>query len=228
MKLFRFIACLAFALPALSGGAAKAQSTDPAAPTPVTSGVISGKGNGGVVSYYYQAAAGPGELSVGFRARTTAYAETVLAEVLDGDKKLLRLDLSADSDGPQSSGKISLSSRRTLLIHVLSKPRIATFQVTLSGPLHLPATQAEPVTDSTQGAKRSSSGDTHARATNSRAADAAKWLPCIGTDAGLPVQIGADGRLLGLENCGYVRLEMQDGSSQEIPVGKIKRIIVHR
>src|ERR1700682_2550594 len=117
--------------------AAGAQSTDSAHPSPVTSSVIHGNGNGATVDYYYQVTAGPGELGVAFQARTVAYAETVVAEIFDGQNKLLRLDLSADSDGPQNGGKVQLSSQKVLLVHVGLKPRISTFQITFTGPIQL-------------------------------------------------------------------------------------------
>jgi hypothetical protein len=217
-----------FALFCITGGAG-AQSTDPATPSPVTSNVINGKGNGATVDYYYQVTAGPGELDVAFKARTVAYAETVVAEVFDGQNKLLRLDLSADSDGPQNAGKVQLSSQRVLLIHVSLKPRISTFQVKVTGPIQLAsAAQADPgplppqmktQTESSAPSVTSKSGQGSKKLVSSLC-DVANALPSL--------QFGANGQLLGLTKCGYLHLEMLDGSIQEVQLTKVKKLVIKR
>ncbi len=199
--------------------AAGAQSTDSAAPSPVTSNVINGKGNGATVDYYYQVTAGPGELGVAFKARTVAYAETVVAEVLDGQNKLLRLDLSADSDGPQNAGIVQLSSQRALVIHVSLKPRISTFQVKLTGPIQLgPAAPLSP--DAAPAQMNTPKSGQGSKNRSLSLCDVANALPSL--------QFGANGQLLGLTKCGYLHLEMLDGSIQEVPLTRIKKLVIKR
>jgi hypothetical protein len=208
--------------------AAGAQSTDSAHPSPVTSSVIHGKGNGATVDYYYQVTAGPGELGVAFQATTVAYAETVVAEIFDGQNKLLRLDLSADSDGPQNAGKVQLSSPRVLLVHVGLKPRISTFQVKLTGPVQLasPAPEnpdAPPQMKGQTGPSAPSANPKYGQNSKKLAlslCDVANVLPSL--------QFSANGQLLGLTKCGYVHIEMFDGSIQEIPLTKIKKLVIKR
>ncbi len=208
---------------------AGAQSTDSANPSPVTSSVINGKGNGATVDYYYQVTAGPGELGVAFQAKTVAYAETVVAEVFDGQTKLLRLDLSADSDGPLNSGKAQLSSPRVLLVHVGLKPRISTFQVKLTGPIQLaslaPANPdlAPPPMKAQPGSSGSSATPKYGQNSKKLAlslCDVANVMPSL--------QFGANGQLLGLTKCGYLHIEMLDGSIQDVPLTKIKKLVIKR
>src|SRR5688500_14516300 len=82
-------AFLALLLLAASVVPSAAQSSDPDSPTPLTSNVIEGEGDGEAAVYYYRFAAGPGEVKVTVDAKTDYYSTPLEIQLSDRDGKEL-------------------------------------------------------------------------------------------------------------------------------------------
>src|SRR6187455_699581 len=73
----------------LAHGVAIGQSEDRDSPTPVSSNVIEGEGDGKATTYYYSFSAGPGDLKVTVDGKTDNYSSPLRVKLSDEDGKEL-------------------------------------------------------------------------------------------------------------------------------------------
>jgi len=93
----RFAGVLLLAM--LAAGVVNAQSEDQDNPTPLTSNVITGEGDGKATTYYYSFTAGPGDVKVTVDGKTDNYSSPLRVKLMDENGKDL-LDVYVVANNP--------------------------------------------------------------------------------------------------------------------------------
>src|SRR5436305_10165966 len=119
-------------------GQTRAQSTDPAHPTPITSSTVSGQAKSGGATYYYRFNALQGGVKVTLTGQTNNYASQFEADVVNmAGTDLGDIYVSAGDTAQSSSQNFSFDSAQPVNIVVkLSKDNSLVWQkyiITLSG-----------------------------------------------------------------------------------------------
>ena len=130
--------CLLLCLFMTLCGQTRAQSTDPANPTPITSSTVSGQAKSGGATYYYRFNALQGSVKITLTGQTDNYSTQFEADVVNmAGTDLGDIYVSASDTAQSSSQKFSFDSAQPVNIIVkLSKDNSLVWQkyiITLSG-----------------------------------------------------------------------------------------------
>jgi hypothetical protein len=130
-------------------GLAKAQSQDPANPTPITTKKVEGKASGAGATYYYRFQAKTGSVKVTLAGQTNNYSTQFEADLLNSAGKDLGDIYVSASDQPNHTLKVfSFDSDQSVDIVVkLTKDDTLKWQyysITLSGAVELAANDGQP------------------------------------------------------------------------------------
>lgn len=122
--------------------AASAQSTDIDNPTPVTSNVIEGEGDGKAETFYYSFTATKGDLKVTLDAKTDYYSVTMDAALTDEDgKELLKIsDVATDTGQREVMTKHFVRETKVILRIRLPKDdhlKLLTYKIKLDGAIKI-------------------------------------------------------------------------------------------
>ena len=218
----KFILIIALIL--VGGVAASAQSTDQSNPTPITSNELTIAGpKKNNQQFYYSFTAGPGEVSLQFSVKAKTYSTFVGVKIFDAELNTLTYhNMSADSSQSMALKKFDVGAKQTLVMSFTSDSNLGECKIKLGGAVEL------------GGAESSSSSASDSTATNSTP----EVQPVDqGSGAGASTSSGknkdlvfsildAAGQRFNIPANGKLRLEMKDGSVQEIDLIQIKKILV--
>ena len=218
----KFILIIALIL--VGGLAASAQSTDQSNPTPITSNELTIAGpKKSNQQFYYSFTAGPGEVSLQFSVKAKTYSTFVGVKIFDAELNTLTYhNMSADSSQSMVLKKFDVGAKQTLVMSFTSDSNLGECKIKLGGAVEL------------GGAESSSSSTSDSTATNSTP----EVQPVEqGSGAGASTSSGknkdlvfsvldAVGQRFNIPANGKLRLEMKDGSVQEIDLTQVKKILV--
>jgi len=218
----KFILIIALIL--VGGVAASAQSTDQSNPTPITSNELTIAGpKKNNQQFYYSFTAGPGEVSLQFSVKAKTYSTFVGVKIFDAELNTLTYhNMSADSSQSMALKKFDVGAKQTLVMSFTSDSNLGECKIKLGGAVEL------------GGAESSSSSASDSTATNSTP----EAQPVDqGSGAGASTSSGknkdlvfsildAAGQRFNIPANGKLRLEMKDGSVQEIDLTQVKKILV--
>ena len=218
----KFILIIALIL--VGGVAASAQSTDQSNPTPITSNELTIAGpKKSNQQFYYSFTAGPGEVSLQFSVKAKTYSTFVGVKIFDAELNTLTYhNMSADSSQSMALKKFDVGAKQTLMMSFTSDSNLGECKIKLGGAVEL------------GGAESSSSSASDSTATNSTP----EVQPVDqGSGAGASTSSGknkdlvfsvldAVGQRFNIPANGKLRLEMKDGSVQEIDLTQVKKILV--
>ena len=218
----KFILIIALIL--VGGVAASAQSTDQSNPTPITSNELTIAGpKKSNQQFYYSFTAGPGEVSLQFSVKAKTYSTFVGVKIFDAELNTLTYhNMSADSSQSMALKKFDVGAKQTLVMSFTSDSNLGECKIKLGGAVEL------------GGAESSSSSASDLNATNSTP----EVQPVDqGSGAGASTSSGknkdlvfsildAAGQRFNIPANGKLRLEMKDGSVQEIDLTQVKKILV--
>jgi len=218
----KFILIIALIL--VGGVAASAQSTDQSNPTPITSNELTIAGpKKNNQQFYYSFTAGPGEVSLQFSVKAKTYSTFVGVKIFDAELNTLTYhNMSADSSQSMALKKFDVGAKQTLVMSFTSDSNLGECKIKLGGAVEL------------GGAESSSSSASDSTATNSTP----EVQPVDqGSGAGASTSSGknkdlvfsildAAGQRFNIPANGKLRLEMKDGSVQEIDLTQVKKILV--
>lgn len=218
----KFILIIALIL--VGGVAASAQSTDQSNPTPITSNELTIAGpKKNNQQFYYSFTAGPGEVSLQFSVKAKTYSTFVGVKIFDAELNTLTYhNMSADSSQSMALKKFDVGAKQTLVMSFTSDSNLGECKIKLGGAVEL------------GGAESSSSSASDSTATNStpevqpvdQGSGAGASTPS-GKNKDLVFSIlDAAGQRFNIPANGKLRLEMKDGSVQEIDLIQIKKILV--
>jgi hypothetical protein len=213
-----------------------AQSTDMESPTPLSSNVLTIAGPKKVnQQFYYSLSAGPGEVTMTFDVRAKAYSTFVGVKVFDSEMNTLTYhNMSAATGSPGIAKKtFEVSEKQTIVVSFTSDPSLANCKITFGGAVELAAgmngsggpivSEASPPTAteiSPQVLSETSVQPTEEAASGSGGGSKNKSFTMSILDAvGQRFNIPANGKL---------KIEMKDGSVQEIDLGQVKKIVVKK
>ena len=218
---------------------AKAQSTDRDNPTPLSSNEIRGTGIDKGVEYFYTFLAGPGELVLTTDVRAKAYStffETLLFNMDARELGVIRYGPTMRSERRMT--RIQLGQQQPVLIQIALDSSAGEYMVRISGAAQLETAatlSATPVAADAGGAIPVAAADASA-ATGTPVTTGESETTATPTDptadaGGKPskaqkiwMRLGAASELLGLSNIGKLKIDMKDGTSQEIGLMKIKKL----
>ena len=218
----KFILIIALIL--VGGVAASAQSTDQSNPTPITSNELTIAGpKKSNQQFYYSFTAGPGEVSLQFSVKAKTYSTFVGVKIFDAELNTLTYhNMSADSSQSMALKKFDVGAKQTLMMSFTSDSNLGECKIKLGGAVELGS------------AESSSSSASDSTATNSTP----EVQPVDqGSGAGASTSSGknkdlvfsildAAGQRFNIPANGKLRLEMKDGSVQEIDLTQVKKILV--
>jgi hypothetical protein len=204
--------------------AASAQSTDQSNPTPITSNELTIAGpKKSNQQFYYSFTAGPGEVALQFSVKAKTSSTFVGVKIFDAELNTLTYhNMSADSSQSMVLKKFDVGAKQTLVMSFTSDSNLGECKIKLGGAVEL------------GGAESSSSSTSDSTATNSTP----EVQPVEqGSGAGASTSSGknkdlvfsvldAVGQRFNIPANGKLRLEMKDGSVQEIDLTQVKKILV--
>lgn len=185
---------------------AAAQSTDPFSPAPMTSDTVKGRWTSGSPSYYYSFVAGPGVIKVSFNAKPNGPIDTVGGELRSAEGQLLiPVENRTKGNSPTVSGSLTSAGRLFVATYDLERRQKLVFRFF------------------------SNYGGTNNTGTYSIKVSGSGLY--FGDDISLismdPAGSITDGGGLScMPKTGILRLEMRDGTFQEINLGRVKEMAV--
>jgi len=227
--------------------AAQAQSTDRDNPTPLSSNEIRGIGIDKAVEYFYTFLAGPGELVLTTDVRAKAYStffETLFFNMDAKELGFIRYGPTMRSE--RRVTRIQLGQQQPVLVQIALDSSAGEYMVRISGAVQLETAATlspTPVASDAGGSIPVASADPAAAAgtpaaTNEPSPPATGETPASQPDPNVAagakmskaqklwMRIGSASELLGLSNAGKIKVDMKDGTSQEIGLMKIKKLFV--
>ena len=242
----RFLAIMLFGLLALllTAENATAQSTDRDNPTPLTAKEIRGTGINKQVEYYYSLLAGPGEVILTSDVRAKSGSTFFEAELFNMDAE--RIDLIRYGPTSISERKIvrpKLAQQQPVLLRIVLDSSAGDYMVRVGGAVQVDSAATLSPTPIASDASTPTTGTPAstppATSTESIQPVATAETPVTTTDATatpqptdgkmsgsqkLWLRLGGAGEMLGLAKIGKLKIEMKDGTSQEIGLLKVKKL----
>jgi hypothetical protein len=215
-------------------GIAVGQSEDLDNPTPVTSNIVSGEGDGKATTYYYSFMAGPGDVKLTVDGKTDKYSSPLRVKLSDEDgKDLLDVYVVANNPSKREVGQRRFVRSQKVIMSVSmnddAQVKLLSFKIKLDGAVAL---ETAPVADASTAASANTSvaGTPVTEATPSSSAEAPVAAPSASAASsnkalGLSI-LNAVGERLNLPADGKLRIEMKDGTVQEFDLMKVKKILV--
>jgi hypothetical protein len=203
---------------------ATAQSTDQSNPTPISSNELTITGpKKNNQQFYYSFTAGPGEVTLQFNVRAKSSSTFVGVKVFDAELNTLAYqNMSADTSPSMALKKFDVGAKQTLILSFTSDSSLGECKIKFGGAVEFGGSESSP------------SPNADSTATNS--------MPEVkpvdqGSGAGASTSSGknkefvfsildAVGQRFNIPAKGKLRLEMKDGSVQEIDLTQVKKILV--
>jgi hypothetical protein len=208
-----------------------AQSEDIDSPTPVTGNMISGEGDGKAQTIYYSFTATPGDLKVTVDAKTDHYSTPVVVSLLDEDgKELLQVYTVAAGAGQREVKSRRFVREQKVIVKIAlredAQVKLVTYKIKLDGAMQGGTTvsSAPPDTSMSSGTTADSSASITPEASASVSSSNSMKMSA-NKSLGLAIS-NLLGEKLNLPTNGKLRIEMKDGSIQEIDLVNVKKILV--
>lgn len=215
--------------------AVSSQSTDQSNPTPVASNVLTIAGPKKVnQQYFYSFTGGPGEVTISLSVKAKSSSVFVGIKVFDAEMNTLTYhNMSADTGSPGvAKKKFEVGEKQTLVMSFNSDPSLAECKITfggavefsgapsglpspISGPPVMTDTGSGEVTSSTSSEQTSSEGTAIGAGSGKNKSFIFSLLDAAGQRFNIP----ANGKL---------RIEMKDGTIQEIDLISVKKILIRK
>jgi hypothetical protein len=231
----RFLGIMLFGLLALLVIAenAQAQSTDRDNPTPLTANEFKGHAIGKKVEYYFTFLAGPGEIVITIDGGAKGSFSEYRAELFNLDAERLGQVqiLPYPGETARRLTRITFGTQQPVLLRLLLDKDAAQYLVRVGGAVQLDSAATLSPTPVASDASTQTTGtpaDTSTPPATSTATDATTTpQPTDGKMSGfqkLWLRLGAAGEMLGLAKIGKLKIDMKDGTSQEVGLLKVKKI----
>lgn len=228
---------------------AQSASTDRDNPTPLTTNEVRGMGIGREVQYYYTFLAGPGEVILTTDAAAKSGSTFFEVEVFNMDAENIEVIRYGPTRTPERKVKrFQLGQQIPVLLRINLDPSAGNYLVRVGGAVQLDSaatlsptpvsvdvsgttpvissTDAAAATATTEGTPPVITGETPPVTTDPTTG--ATVSPTTGAKVSrfqkLWMRLGAASELLGLSSLGKLRIEMKDGTTQEIGLMKVKKI----
>lgn len=237
MNKFPFLVLILVVSLFASSSSVAAQSTNQSSPTPITSNELSITGpKKNNQLYYFSFTGGPGEVTLVISITAKTGSTFVGIKVFDTNLNTLTYhNMSADTGSPgMAQKKFDVGEKQTLVMSFTSDPSLGECKITFSGAVEMSAADpsASSSTSSSSTAPISSVTDAMPNATvqpgeqmnssNSGGATPGKnksFVFSILDAVGQRFDIPANGKL---------RIEMKDGSVQEIDLTQVKQLLIKK
>jgi hypothetical protein len=226
---------------------AHAQSTDRDNPTPLTANEFKGHAIGKKVEYYFTFLAGPGDLVITIDGGAKGSFSEYRAELfnLDAEKLGQVQILPYPGETARRVTRVTFGAQQPVLLRLVLDYDAAQFMVRVGGAVQLDSAatlSATPVASdaSTQTAGTPADSSTPPPASTGTTPPVTPTeTPVTATEATttpqptdgkmsgfqkLWLRLGAAGEMLGLAKIGKLKIEMKDGTSQEVGLLKVKKI----
>jgi hypothetical protein len=227
----------------LSPEGAKAQSTDRDNPTPLAANEVKGYAPGKKVEFYFTFLAGPGDVVLTIDSGAKGSFSEFRAELFDMEAERLTVVhvLPYPGETARRVARATFGAQQPVLLRLTLDKEAAQYMARIGGaaqfagadaafsaetpaanPTTQPATDAAaatPPTAETSQPPVTETAQPAATATN----------PAAGKISGFKkfwLKLSAAGEVMGLAGIGALRLEMKDGTTQEISLGKIKKVLM--
>jgi hypothetical protein len=225
---------------------AQAQSTDRDNPTPLAANEVKGYAPGKKVEYYYTFLAGPGDVVLTIDSGAKGSFSEFRAELFDMEAERLTVVhvLPYPGETARRVARATFGAQQPVLLRLTLDKEAAQYMARIGGaaqfagadaafsaetPAASPATQpaadaavATPPTPPTAETSQPPATETAPTATAATPATAGK----VSGFKKLWLKLSAAGEVMGLAGIGALRLEMKDGTTQEISLGKIKKVLM--
>lgn len=206
----------------------RAQSIDRDNPSPLTSNEARGQGIGKNVEYFYSFLAGPGEIVLTTDVRAKAYStffETLLFNMDAQELGFIRYGPTMRSE--RRVTRIQIAQQQPVLLQIALDSSAGDYMVRVSG-----AVQLESAATLSETPVQQDAFSTPAATTEAAPADSAQPTVTTTDPAGgkvsefqkLWMRLGAASELLGLSKIGKLKIDMKDGTSQEVSLLKVKKV----
>ncbi len=215
-----------------SASAARAQSIDRDNPSPLTSNEVRGQGIGKNVEYFYSFLAGPDEVILTSDVRAKAYStffETLLFNMDAQELGVIRYGPTMRSE--RRVTRIQIAQQQPVLLQIALDSSAGDYLVRVSGAVQLDTAATLSETPAQQDASSQVASSQDASPSTAATTDTAQPPTTDPTAGGkvskfqkLWMRMGAASELLGLSNIGKLKVDMKDGTSQEISLMKVKKI----
>ena len=226
-----------------SADAVRAQSIDRDNPSPLTSNELRGQGIGKNVEYFHTFLAGPGEivLTSDVRAKSgSTFFETLLFNMDAQELGVIRYGPTMRSE--RKITRIQIAQQQPVLLQIALDSSAGDYMVRVSGAVQLetaatlspipvaadaggsiPAASADPAAIPVTNAEGTPpvTGETPVTAADPTTTAAAAGK--VSKFQKLWMRVGAASEMLGLSNVGKLKIDMKDGTSQEISLLKVKK-----
>lgn len=206
-----------------------AQSTDPNNPTPITSNVLTITGPKKVnQQFYYSLTAGTGQVTMAFNVKAKTSSTFVGVKVFDLEMNTLTYhNMSADTSSPGVAKKtFEVNEKQKIILSFTSDSSLASCSITFGGAVEFGEGASESgsaiVSEVTPQVATEVSPSTITDTSSSSAENGNKnktFTMSILDAVGQRFNIPANGKL---------RIEMKDGSVQEIDLAQVKKILVKK
>jgi hypothetical protein len=239
-------ALLLILLPAVE---AYAQSVDRDNPTSLTTNEVRGLGTGKEVQYYYTFLAGPGEVILTTDAAAKSGSTFFEVEVFNMDAEQLDVIRYGPTRTPERKVKrFQIAQQQPVLLRINLDTSAGTYMVRVGGAVQLDsaatlsptpvavdaavASTTIPVVDpAANGSATTSEGTPPVTTDPTTSQPPASTDSTAATSNGkiskfqkLWMRMGAASELLGLSKIGKIKIDMKDGTSQEVGLMKVKKI----
>lgn len=220
--------------------ATPAQSTDQSNPTPIAANELVVKGpKKNNQQYYYSFTAGPGEVTLTLNVKVKSSSTFVGIKVFDAELNTLTYhNMSADTSSPgMALKKFDVGEKQTLLMSFTSDASLAECRIKLGGAVEFGSASAgetppagadpaaTPPADATPVPADAGAGETPATGETS----ATGTLAGLGKNKAFTMSIlDAVGQRFNIPANGKLRIEMKDGSVQEIDLTQVKKILIRK
>lgn len=231
--LFLVLSLFAFA------GSTQGQSTDQSNPTPVSSNELTITGpKKNNQQYYYSFTGGPGEVSLTLSVKAKSSSTFVGIKVFDAELNTLTFhNMSADTSSPgMAKKKFDVGDRQTLVMSFTSDASLGECKIKFEGAVEMGAGTGTGAGDSMMESAPSTASDmmssSSLQATPPPVASAidpsgATKNNSAGKNKIFTMSIlDAVGQRFNIPANGKLRIEMKDGSVQEIDLTQVKKILV--
>ena len=231
------------------GTSAAAQSTDRDNPTPLASNDIRGNAIGKKVEYYYTFLAGPGDVILTVDSGAKGSFSQLEAQLFDLEAEKLGQvqNLPYPGETSRKVTRVSFGAQQPILLRIFLDRDAAQYLVRVSGAVQIAGADAS-FSGAPTGATTPSATDSTTPTTPDPTTQPVPTQPVTPTgpppttDAITPtpntattktsglkklwLKLSSAGEVLGLAGVGSLHVEMKDGTTQDIALRKIKRVLV--
>lgn len=229
MKHFKSISFLLIAISlTVFANAALAQSTDQSNPTPITSNELTVTGpKKNNQQYYYSFAGGPGEVTIALNVKAKASSTFVGIKVFDAELNTLTYhNMSADTSPSLALKKFDVGQKQTLVMSFTSDGSLGECKIKLGGAVEFGAGEVSSSQSSSDLATTPpTSTDPTSSGTTSDPASSNQSSMSKNNTFTMSI-LDAVGQRFNIPANGKLRIEMKDGSVQEIDLTQVKKILV--